>query len=123
MLKRVKSRLAFVAVAIVTAVSGHLVAAAPAEAAWSDCPSGWFCLWTGENGTGGLFYTAAQPQDLGFMNNNARSVWNRSNWHYCLYDATNHTVYLGIIHNWDQRANLGSPANRISSLGKQGGVC
>lgn len=44
-------------IAAVAVASGGLTAAAitPASAAteaWSDCPSGYFCAWSGSNGTG-----------------------------------------------------------------------
>lgn len=41
-----------------------LVAASPAQAAWSDCPTGTGCVWTDQNGAGVIFvagYSAYGP--------------------------------------------------------------
>lgn len=41
--------------ALVAGIVGSLVAVAPAQAAPSDCPSGYMCIWTNINGTGARF--------------------------------------------------------------------
>lgn len=123
MLVRLKSRLALVAAAAGAVVSAHLVAAAPAEAAFSDCPQGWMCLFAGPFGTGGLYYTGAQPQNLGFMDNNAESLYNRTSDTYCYFAQSNHTGLMGRISPGESITLPPSQYNTISSLGFVGGVC
>lgn len=63
--------------------------APPAQAALSDCPVGWFCAWSGDNFTGGIFkYSFSGYGQSGVCNNlhlvapngdhdNWQSVYNR----------------------------------------------
>lgn len=46
------SRITRMALTIVIAVGAALIAPGPAAAARSDCPSGYFCVWTGTNYSG-----------------------------------------------------------------------
>ncbi len=120
MLRRVKSKIAFIIVSVASIFSAHLVAAEPASAAWSDCPPGWMCLFTGTNGTGDLFYTAAQPATLGWMNTNAKSAWNRTGIRYCAFQYTNHGNFQYYFNTGTKYGGLAAPTGP-SSLGKVGG--
>ncbi|MEU3429597.1 FG-GAP-like repeat-containing protein [Streptomyces gardneri] len=60
--------------------------AAPAQAAVSDCPSGYFCAWKTDNTTGTMFKTSESKATLGEWNNAFRSVVNRTSQIACLYD-------------------------------------
>ncbi|MFE5944526.1 FG-GAP-like repeat-containing protein [Streptomyces sp. NPDC056480] len=84
-------RLATVATALGLSSAGLLGAgAAPAQAALSDCPSGYFCAWKTENGSGTLYKTNASVATLGAWDNTFRSVMNRTNKFACLYDDAGH---------------------------------
>lgn len=107
--------------AVIAAIAGSLVSAPSASAAWSDCPNGYYCLFAGPNGTGGVYYTAAQPAQLGWMANNAESYWNRTIYMYCEFDEVNHQVYRASVPAGGQANLPAGIANRIESLGKLGG--
>ncbi|MEU3481151.1 FG-GAP-like repeat-containing protein [Streptomyces sp. NPDC033754] len=64
--------------------------AAPAQAAVSDCPSGYFCAWKTDNATGTMFKTNESMATLGAWNNEFRSVVNRTSQVACLYDSENY---------------------------------
>ncbi|WOI58821.1 FG-GAP-like repeat-containing protein [Streptomyces fradiae] len=84
-------RLATLATALGLTSLGLLgAAAAPAQAAISDCPSGYFCAWKTDNGTGTMYRTTADQATLGAWDNTFRSVVNRTNKYACLYDDPNH---------------------------------
>lgn len=40
---------------VILGVSATAIVATPAQAAYSDCPAGWSCYWTGLGGSGGLW--------------------------------------------------------------------
>jgi hypothetical protein len=42
-------------VMVAAVIAGAGFAAAPAQAAWSDCPDYYFCIWTSTNATGARF--------------------------------------------------------------------
>ncbi|MFB7518099.1 FG-GAP-like repeat-containing protein [Streptomyces sp. NPDC056144] len=65
--------------------------AAPAQAAASDCPSGYFCAWKTDNATGTMYKTNANVATLGTWDNTFRSVVNRTSKVACLYDAANYS--------------------------------
>ncbi|MFB7453271.1 FG-GAP-like repeat-containing protein [Streptomyces sp. NPDC056194] len=71
--------------------------AAPAQAAVSDCPSGYFCAWKTDNGTGTMYKTNVNTATLGTWDNTFRSVVNRTNKFVCLHEdadyGTNGAVY------------------------------
>ena len=77
---RIRSKRALgMALASVVATTGLVgFAAGPASAAFSDCPQGYLCAWTGTNATGTMGKVAANNVDLLQYNafNNARSVFN-----------------------------------------------
>ncbi|MER7946433.1 peptidase inhibitor family I36 protein [Streptomyces sp. NPDC096079] len=66
--------------------------AAPAQAAIRDCPSGYFCAWTSDDGTGTMYRTNVNRATLGTWDNRFRSVVNHTNKYACLYDAPNYDV-------------------------------
>lgn len=121
-MSRAKSRIALVCSAVLVAIASLFVASPPASAAWSDCPNGWFCLFAGPNGTGGVMYTAAQPAQLGWMANNADSYWNRTTWVYCFYAETDHRQKMGQMSSGWQ-GNITGGENNIESLAKLGFIC
>ncbi|MFE0646843.1 FG-GAP-like repeat-containing protein [Streptomyces sp. NPDC058877] len=66
--------------------------AAPAQAAISDCPSGYFCAWKTDNGTGTMYKTNVDQATLGTWDNAFNSVVNHTNKFACLYDDPNYDV-------------------------------
>ena len=47
---KLRIRAALAALAMMLGLGGAVAVAAPAQAAWTDCPDHYFCLWTGING-------------------------------------------------------------------------
>ncbi|MFF3331235.1 FG-GAP-like repeat-containing protein [Streptomyces sp. NPDC002888] len=70
--------------------------AAPAQAAISDCPAGYFCAWKSENGTGTMFKTNTNKATLGTWNNTFQSVVNHTSKFVCLHDDTNYSKPDGV---------------------------
>ncbi|WP_328943220.1 FG-GAP-like repeat-containing protein [Streptomyces sp. NBC_00250] len=68
---------------------------APAQAAISDCPSGYFCAWKSDNGTGTMYKTNVNRATLGTWDNTFRSIVNHTNKYLCLYDGPNYVDSLG----------------------------
>nr|WP_317851040.1 peptidase inhibitor family I36 protein [Streptomyces venezuelae] len=69
-----RRRLATAAAALGLTALGVLGAgAAPAQAAASDCPVGYFCAWKTDNATGTMFKTNKSLATLGTWNNTFRS--------------------------------------------------
>ncbi|WP_188298407.1 peptidase inhibitor family I36 protein [Streptomyces sp. CBMA156] len=99
------------------------IAEGSSVAAFSDCPAGWFCVWTGTNGTGTMarFQSgAADLSDLG-MNNNISSLWNRTSSTWCVFMDKNYGGSHAAVAASDS-GNLNSTwDNKISSLKK--GAC
>ncbi|THA72024.1 ATP/GTP-binding protein [Streptomyces sp. A0642] len=69
--------------------------ATPAQAASGDCPSGYFCGWKDDDGTGPVFKTNTNKATLGTWNNSFRVVINRSSLIACLYDDANYGITRG----------------------------
>ncbi|WUH92515.1 FG-GAP-like repeat-containing protein [Streptomyces sp. NBC_00433] len=89
-------RAASAAVALGLSTLGLVAAgAAPAQAAISDCPSGYFCAWKTGNGTGTMFKTNTNKATLGTWNNKFTTVINRSSSLACLYDDANYGLAHG----------------------------
>ncbi|WP_318212457.1 peptidase inhibitor family I36 protein [Streptomyces sp. SJL17-1] len=63
---------------------------APAQAAVSDCPSGYFCAWPDDRATGSMFKTNASKATLGTWDNKLVKVVNRTSLIACLYDDPNY---------------------------------
>ena len=110
-------------VLIVTSVAALLVAPGQAQAAWSDCPPDWFCLFAGTAGTGGVLYTGASPQNLDWMDNNAESYWNRTGVAYVMYENSGHAGGITYaLPGLDQRGTMTDFwKNRVSSVRRCGG--
>jgi hypothetical protein len=69
--------------------------ATPAQAATSDCPSGYFCGWANGDGTGSMFKTNASKATLGTWDNKIRMLFNRTGLIACLYDKPNYGTQEG----------------------------
>ncbi|GGT87284.1 FG-GAP-like repeat-containing protein [Streptomyces lateritius] len=84
-------RLAAVATTLGLTSLGLLSAGStPAQAAISDCPSGYFCAWKTDNGTGTMYKTNVNTATLGAWDNTFRSVVNRTSKFVCMYDDQNY---------------------------------
>ncbi|MGW4274738.1 FG-GAP-like repeat-containing protein [Streptomyces seoulensis] len=93
-------RLATLATTLGLASLGLLGAGgAPAQAATGDCPSGYFCAWKTENGTGTMFKTNTDKATLGAWNNTFKSVVNHTSKYVCLYDDPNYGQ-AGSVEEW-----------------------
>ncbi|MFF3288846.1 FG-GAP-like repeat-containing protein [Streptomyces sp. NPDC003023] len=73
--------------------------AAPAQAAISDCPAGYFCAWKSDNGTGTMFRTNTNTATLGSWDNTFHSVVNHTSKFACLYDDPNYGL-AGNVSVW-----------------------
>lgn len=116
-LRRCATVVALLAIALLP-----IAATPPANAAYSDCPSGKFCVWSGPSGTGviGIFSSgdsnlAIAPGPSG-LNNTIESVRNRTGSRWCLWDGAGYTgevfdITSGFI--WDLPAGYD---NMVSSL-------
>ncbi|MFE1438306.1 FG-GAP-like repeat-containing protein [Streptomyces sp. NPDC058739] len=84
-------RLAALATTLGLASLGLLgTGAAPAQAAIRDCPSGYFCAWKSEDGTGTMFKTNVNKATLGTWDNSFRTVVNHTSQYVCLHDDPNY---------------------------------
>ncbi|MDT9690506.1 FG-GAP-like repeat-containing protein [Streptomyces sp. P9(2023)] len=91
-----RRRLAAVATALGLASVGLLGAGTtPAQAAISDCPSGYFCAWKDANGTGTMFKTNTSKATLGTWDNAFETTVNRTSMIACLYDDANYGLSQG----------------------------
>ncbi|MFG2642575.1 FG-GAP-like repeat-containing protein [Streptomyces sp. NPDC048370] len=68
---------------------------APARAAASDCPKGYFCAWKNESATGTMFKANTDQATLGSWDNAIRSFTNRTSMYACLYDEKDHAPMGG----------------------------
>ncbi|NML50159.1 ATP/GTP-binding protein [Streptomyces sp. R302] len=76
-----------------TLLGGLAVAtAAPAQAAVSDCPKGYFCAWKTEDATGTMFKTNKSMPTLGSWNNTFRAQVNHSSQIVCTYDLADYKL-------------------------------
>ncbi|MGW4053247.1 FG-GAP-like repeat-containing protein [Streptomyces sp. NPDC004779] len=78
--------------------------AAPAQAAASDCPKGYFCAWKTDDATGPMFKTNKSLPTLGTWNNTFRSQLNRTSKFACVYDLPNYE--LGTLWTLDPNEDL-----------------
>ncbi|QES06509.1 ATP/GTP-binding protein [Streptomyces venezuelae] len=89
-------RLASTAVALGLGSLGLLGAgAAPAQAAVSDCPQGYFCAWGNTGSTGPMFKTQSSRATLGTWDNKFRLIINRTPGFACTFDAPNYVDGAG----------------------------
>ncbi|MCP8711335.1 FG-GAP-like repeat-containing protein [Streptomyces sp. AC04842] len=83
-------------VGLTLAGTGLTVAtAAPAAASSYDCPSGYFCGWSGESADGTMWKTSKSLGDLGSWDDKIRSYVNRTSLIACLYDDMNYDSWGG----------------------------
>ncbi|WP_225803722.1 FG-GAP-like repeat-containing protein [Streptomyces sp. NK15101] len=92
--------------------------AAPAQAAISDCPSGYFCAWKSDDGTGTMYKTNVNRATLGTWDNAFRSIVNHTNKYACLYDEPNYDVDGGtdIWRPDPAGTEWGYPGSTVSSV-------
>ncbi|GHE32314.1 peptidase inhibitor family I36 protein [Streptomyces hydrogenans] len=89
-------RLAATAAALGLTSLGLLGAgAAPAQAAVSDCPTGYFCAWANTDGTGSMFKTQSSKATLGTWDNKFRMIINRTPGFACTFDEPNYEDAAG----------------------------
>ncbi|NML50165.1 ATP/GTP-binding protein [Streptomyces sp. R302] len=77
-----------------------LAGAAPAQAAVSDCPSGYFCAWTQENAQGTMFKTRTDMADTGSYGTEFGSYINRTSVYACMYESADHYPWNGYSVEW-----------------------
>jgi hypothetical protein len=93
-MKRISPKVGVVLGTVALAATGALVTAGPANAAYSDCPSGALCAYLGTGGYGDPGTVYGDNDNLLQYNkfNNAESLYNNGN--YCdvtVYSGLNHT--------------------------------
>ncbi|MFC7923832.1 peptidase inhibitor family I36 protein [Streptomyces cinereoruber] len=89
-------RLAATAAALGLTSLGLLGAgAAPAQAAVSDCPTGYFCAWANTDSTGSMFKTQSSKATLGTWDNKFRQIINRTPGFACTFDEPNYEDAAG----------------------------
>ncbi|MFI5572498.1 peptidase inhibitor family I36 protein [Streptomyces sp. NPDC051740] len=67
-----------------------------AQAHYSQCPSGHFCVWQHSSYEGRFFSSNRDTPNVGsYMNDRTTSFWNRSNRVVCLYRHENYGDDLG----------------------------
>ncbi|MER7950440.1 FG-GAP-like repeat-containing protein [Streptomyces sp. NPDC096079] len=73
--------------------------AAPAQAAVSDCPTGYFCAWANTDSTGSMFKTQSSKATLGTWDNKFRLIINRTPGFACTFDEPNYEDAAGRYEN------------------------
>ncbi|RDI24538.1 peptidase inhibitor family I36 protein [Lentzea flaviverrucosa] len=102
-------------------MAGSLFAVAPAvagpvsPAAWRDCPTSRFCLWTGVSGTERIVMLQVGDPDLGDPGPRPvfRSAYNRTTAPWCLYRSTYYRDLITVVKP-DGLVNL-PPDARVAS--------
>ncbi|MFE6851456.1 FG-GAP-like repeat-containing protein [Streptomyces sp. NPDC057674] len=93
-------RLASTAVALGLSSLGLLGAgAAPAQAAGSGCPTGYFCAWGDTGATGPMFKTQSSKATLGTWDNKFRLIINRTSGFACTFNSPNYEDGAGRYEN------------------------
>ncbi|MGW3376181.1 FG-GAP-like repeat-containing protein [Streptomyces hydrogenans] len=93
-------RLAVTAAALGLTSLGLLGAGAgSAQAAVSDCPTGYFCAWTNTDSTGSMFKTQSSKATLGTWDNKFRMIINRTPGFACTFDEPNYEDSAGRYEN------------------------
>ncbi|MFD8008928.1 FG-GAP-like repeat-containing protein [Streptomyces sp. NPDC058955] len=72
-----------------------LAGAAPAQAAVSDCPSGYFCAWTQENAQGTMLKTRTNLPTMGSYGTRYGSYINRTSAYACMYESADYRAMDG----------------------------
>lgn len=96
-----------------TLLAGALVTlnAPGAQAHYSQCPSGHFCIWQHSSYEGRFFSSDRDTPNVGsYMNDRTTSYWNRSGRDVCLFRHQNYGDYLGCY-----RAGASSAAMQINN--------
>ncbi len=88
-----------------------------AATGYARCPAGYFCMFAGYDGGGGMAYFRNGSANLTAqgMNNSASSFWNRASYAFRAYDGTYFTGYTDWVGAgaWN---NLSWSDNKWSSL-------
>ncbi|MFE1905972.1 FG-GAP-like repeat-containing protein [Streptomyces gardneri] len=93
-------RLASTAVALgLTSLALLGAGTAPAQAAVSDCPTGYFCAWGDTGSTGPMFKTQSSKATLGTWDNKFRLIINRTPGFACTFDEPNFEDAAGRYEN------------------------
>ncbi|MFJ2933970.1 FG-GAP-like repeat-containing protein [Streptomyces sp. NPDC087219] len=92
--------------------------AAPAQAAVSDCPAGYFCAWTQENAKGSMLKTKTNMATMGSWGTRFGSYINRTSVYACMYESTDYKAYEGY---WSEKPSANGswttgPMTSIASL-------
>ncbi|MEU7069548.1 FG-GAP-like repeat-containing protein [Streptomyces narbonensis] len=74
--------------------------AAPAQAAVSDCPAGYFCAWTQEDAKGSMLKTKTNMATMGSWGTRFGSYINRTSVYACMYESSDYKAYNGY---WSER--------------------
>jgi hypothetical protein len=88
-----------VVLALMTAVAMLAAGSSPASASSSQCPSGYFCVWTDSPFTGRFAYFAYGSNNLynaigGYVfAGKITDVWNRTSRPWCLYSGVSYSGY------------------------------
>ncbi|MGW2642025.1 peptidase inhibitor family I36 protein [Streptomyces sp. NPDC001348] len=93
-MKRILAKAGIALGSVALATTGALITAAPANAAWSDCPAGALCAYLGVNGAGDPGVVYNDNANLLQYNkfNNAESLYNHgNNCNVRLYSGLNYT--------------------------------
>lgn len=103
-------------------VAGFGVAvASPAQAAYSECPVNWVCLWNNPNGVNLILVAARSPGTChnitGYADNSADSFYNHlSSRHVQFYRGANCTSALLRTHIWQGNNPLPYPPGRQANF-------
>ncbi|MFI6417794.1 FG-GAP-like repeat-containing protein [Streptomyces sp. NPDC050842] len=91
--------------------------AAPAQAAVSDCPAGYFCAWTQEDAKGSMLKTKTNMATMGSWGTRFGSYINRTSVYACMYESPDYKAYDGY---WSEAPSNGSwttgPMTTIASV-------
>ncbi|MEU3690198.1 FG-GAP-like repeat-containing protein [Streptomyces narbonensis] len=85
---------------LATLGSVAVATAAPAQAAVSDCPAGYFCAWTQEDAKGSMLKTKTNMATTGSLGTRFGSYINRTSVYACLYESPDYNGYDGY---WSER--------------------
>ncbi|MFE5792169.1 FG-GAP-like repeat-containing protein [Streptomyces sp. NPDC056503] len=79
----------------VTLGAAGLAGAAPAQAAVSDCPAGYFCAWTKEDAQGTMLKTRTNMPTMGAYGTRFGSYINRTSAIVCMYTSADYYPWNG----------------------------